>query len=274
MMISAGAGAGADEQRIAREMFSMRLHQVQDLDSGHVLAPVSQRAGVLQIAVQCRIDCSERDDQNSYKKFVAPEHRVNFTIPMRTPSNFEPKFVLIGSQAVGKTAILTRLVNNSFAENTESTISSAFQKFDFPYEGSEVPVQVWDTAGQERYRSLAPLHFRGAHGAIAVYDVTSLESFEDLEEWIDRFQEATSTDTDIILVGNKSDLADSRMVDAKTAKEFAADRGFMFSEASAESGANVDEVLEMLVHACMRRRHAEFRGEAGQLVPQQASGCC
>ena len=103
-----------------------------------------------------------------------------------------------------------------------------------------------DTAGQERYASLAPLYYRGASAAAIVYDITSKDSFAKAKYWVKELQKNASEDIVIVLVGNKSDMADDREVTTEEAKEYAEENAMDHVEASAKTAHNVNEVFESI----------------------------
>eukprot|EP00877_Chromochloris_zofingiensis_P000587 jgi/Chrzof1/10529/Cz05g02050.t1 len=111
-------------------------------------------------------------------------------------------------------------------------------------DGKSIKFEIWDTAGQERYLSLAPLYYRGAHAAAIVYDITSMETFEKAKYWISELQKNASGGIVMVLVGNKTDLADSRQVSEEEARAFADKNAMVFVESSAKTAANVSEIFE------------------------------
>jgi len=111
-----------------------------------------------------------------------------------------------------------------------------------------VRLVIWDLGGEERFRFLAPVFLRGARGAVFVFDVTREETFEHLEDWLDVTLLATVGDIPRVLVGNKVDLEELRVVPRSYAELYARKRGFLaYYEVSAKSGANVDEPFSKLV---------------------------
>jgi Ras-related protein Rab-1A len=107
-----------------------------------------------------------------------------------------------------------------------------------------VKLQIWDTAGQERFRTITSSYYRGAHGIIVVYDVTDMESFNNVKQWlheIDRY--AARNNVNKLLVGNKSDLTAKRVVSTEQGKEFADSLGIEFLETSAKTSQNVEQAF-------------------------------
>lgn len=151
------------------------------------------------------------------------------------------KIVLLGEANVGKTSLLYRWIENKFRENYKSTLGVNLLKKDMNIEGyGEVSAQIWDLGGQESFRSLRRLYLEGANGALLLYDVTSKESYEKLNEWIQSFKEDRENEP-IILIGNKSDLKDKIKIKNKDANEFARKNKMDIIITSAKTGENVEK---------------------------------
>ncbi|CAJ2663087.1 ras-related protein RABA3-like [Trifolium pratense] len=150
------------------------------------------------------------------------------------------KVVVIGDSAVGKTQILSRFSKNEFCFDSKSTIGVEFQTRTVTINGKVIKAQIWDTAGQERYRAVTSAYYRGALGAMLVYDITKRQSFDHVAKWVEELRAHADTSIVIMLVGNKGDLVDLRMVPTEDAVEFAEDQGLFFSETSALTGENVE----------------------------------
>ncbi|CAF4922445.1 unnamed protein product, partial [Rotaria socialis] len=124
------------------------------------------------------------------------------------------KILLIGDSGVGKSALLLRFVDDTFSEAFLTTIGVDFKIRTIDYHGKKVKLQIWDTAGQERFRIITSnAYYRGSHGFIVVYDITSLESFQKIEMWFNLIKENANQNAKKLLVGNKRDLTSQRIVD-------------------------------------------------------------
>lgn len=157
------------------------------------------------------------------------------------------KFILIGDSTVGKTCILTRFVDGWFKAESDPTIGVEFgSKVIKCKSGVTVRLQVWDTAGQESFRSITRSYYRGAIGALLVYDITNAQSFESLPNWLKDSLEATNQNIGLVLVGNKNDLENQRQVNSNNAKQFAKDNNLLFLETSAKNGTNVEKIFQIL----------------------------
>ncbi len=110
-------------------------------------------------------------------------------------------------------------------------------------EGKTVKLQIWDTAGQERFRTITSSYYRGAHGIIVVYDVTDKQSFDNVKQWLNEIDRYANENVNKLLVGNKSDLTEKKVVDYQTAKAFADEIGIPFLETSAKNATNVEQAF-------------------------------
>lgn len=157
------------------------------------------------------------------------------------------KLVLLGDASVGKSSILMRFLQNKFSEGIETTVGAAFSTKTIESKNRQVKFEIWDTAGQERFRSLAPMYYRGASGAVVVYDQTNPVTFDRAQEWVRQVMQ-TSTNPNIViaLAANKADMADKRQVDLEKAEAFAEREGLLLLETSAMNGKNVQRLFEMI----------------------------
>ncbi|KAH6791572.1 RAB GTPase-like protein A3 [Perilla frutescens var. hirtella] len=157
------------------------------------------------------------------------------------------KVVVIGDSAVGKTQLLSRFARNEFCLDSKSTIGVEFQTRTVTINSKLIKAQIWDTAGQERYRAVTSAYYRGALGAMLVYDVTKRQSFDHVARWVEELRAHADTSTVIMLIGNKADLVELRAVPTEDAVEFAEAQGLFFFETSALSGDNVEPAFLKLL---------------------------
>ncbi|KAL5073268.1 hypothetical protein RYX36_012252, partial [Vicia faba] len=150
------------------------------------------------------------------------------------------KVVLIGDSAAGKSQILARFSRNEFILDSKSTIGVEFQTRTLVIDHKTVKAQIWDTAGQERYRAVASAYYKGAVGAMLVYDITKRQTFDHIPRWLEELRNHDDKNIVIILVGNKSDLENQRDAPTEDAKEFAEKEGLFFLETSALQATNVE----------------------------------
>jgi small GTP-binding protein len=188
------------------------------------------------------------------------------------------RVITIGDTAVGKTSIISQLVHGQFDSNQESTIGAMFVFHVETVGTRRVEMQVWDTAGQERFRSLGPIYYRNAAAAIAVFDVTSPESFDRITIWTNTFLEIAGDHSLVVLVGNKSDLRDQIAVPETRLSEWAAERGFKYILTSAKTGKGIPELFRLIAEEFASRERAVNQPT---LIPKSSSlsntasqGCC
>ncbi|KAL7885907.1 hypothetical protein AOLI_G00062020 [Acnodon oligacanthus] len=182
------------------------------------------------------------------------------------------KLVFLGEQSVGKTSLITRFMYDSFDNTYQATIGIDFLSKTMYLEDRTIRLQLWDTAGQERFRSLIPSYIRDSAAAVVVrlqlwdtagqerfrslipsyirdstiavvvYDITNLNSFQQTSKWIDDVRTERGSDVIIMLVGNKTDLADKRQVSLEAAERKARELNVMYIETSAKAGYNVKQI--------------------------------
>ncbi|XP_064433017.1 ras-related protein Rab-6A isoform X1 [Mirounga angustirostris] len=161
------------------------------------------------------------------------------------------KLVFLGEQSVGKTSLITRFMYDSFDNTYQATIGIDFLSKTMYLEDRTVRLQLWDTAGQERFRSLIPSYIRDSTVAVVVYDITNVNSFQQTTKWIDDVRTERGSDVIIMLVGNKTDLADKRQVSIEEGERKAKELNVMFIETSAKAGYNVKQ------RETQQQRHSE-----------------
>jgi len=162
---------------------------------------------------------------------------------MTSEYDFLFKLLLIGDSGVGKSCLLLRFADDTYTESYISTIGVDFKIRTVELDGKTIKLQIWDTAGQERFRTITSSYYRGAHGIIIVYDITDVESFNNVRQWLFEIDRFASENVNKLLVGNKSDLVNKRVVTTETSKEFANSLDIPFLETSAKNATNVEEAF-------------------------------
>jgi len=157
------------------------------------------------------------------------------------------KLLIIGNSSVGKTSFLFRYADDSFTSAFVSTVGIDFKVKTVFRQDKRVKLQIWDTAGQERYRTITTAYYRGAMGFILMYDVTNEESFNAVQDWCTQIKTYSWDNAQVVLVGNKNDLEDERIVSFERGKQLADQLGLEFFETSAKENINVKSVFERLV---------------------------
>ncbi|XP_052521369.1 ras-related protein Rab-25 isoform X1 [Tympanuchus pallidicinctus] len=161
--------------------------------------------------------------------------------------NFVFKVVLIGESGVGKTNLLSRFTRNEFNHDSRTTIGVEFSTRTVLVGDAAVKAQIWDTAGLERYRAITSAYYRGAVGALVVFDITKHQTYDVVERWLKELYDHAEASIVVMLVGNKSDLAQAREVPTEEAKMFAENNGLLFIETSALDSTNVEQAFETVL---------------------------
>ncbi|KAF2292979.1 hypothetical protein GH714_034529 [Hevea brasiliensis] len=138
------------------------------------------------------------------------------------------KVVLIGDSAVGKSQILARFARNEFNLDSKATIGVEFQTRTLVIQHKSVKAQIWDTAGQERYRAVTSAYYRGAVGAMLVYDITKRQTFDHIPRWLEELRSHADKNIVIILIGNKCDLENQRVVPLKMLRNLPKRKDYSF----------------------------------------------
>ena len=159
------------------------------------------------------------------------------------------KLVFLGEQSVGKTSLITRFMYDTFDNTYQATIGIDFLSKTMYLEDRTIRLQLWDTAGQERFRSLIPSYIRDSTVAVVVYDVTNANSFHQTSKWIDDVRTERGSDVIIMLVGNKTDLAEKRQVSTDEGEKRSKEMNVMFIETSAKTGYNVKNLFRRVAAA-------------------------
>jgi Ras-related protein Rab-2A len=152
------------------------------------------------------------------------------------------KYIIIGDTGVGKSCLLLQFTDKRFRADHDLTIGVEFGARLITIEDKQIKLQIWDTAGQESFRSITRSYYRGASGALLVYDISRRDTFNHLSRWLEEARANASSNMAIMLIGNKCDL-ERREVTYEEGAQFARDHGLVFREASAKTAQNVEEVF-------------------------------
>ena len=161
--------------------------------------------------------------------------------------NYKIKIIVVGDSGVGKTNLINRFATDKFDTNSKATIGVEFVYKTLKIGKEVIKVEVWDTAGQERYRSITSSYYKGARGAIIVYDITNDDSFHNVESWMNEVVKKGKKDIQFLLLGNKSDLVNDRLVSEEKGIEKARELNMRLFEASALDKTNVNEAFNYLI---------------------------
>ena len=177
------------------------------------------------------------------------------------------KVVVIGDSGVGKSNLLSRFTRNEFNLESKSTIGVEFATRTVSMEGKTIKAQIWDTAGQERYRAITSAYYRGAVGALLVYDISKKLTFENVERWLKELRTHADPSIVVMLVGNKCDLKHLQAVLTDDAKSFAEQNNLAFIETSALDATNVDLAFETIlieIYRIVTRKTLEAGGDGAR----------
>jgi len=153
------------------------------------------------------------------------------------------KLLLIGDSGVGKSCLLLRFSEDQFTPSFITTIGIDFKIRTIDMDGKKIKLQIWDTAGQERFRTITTAYYRGAMGILLVYDVCDERSFNNIRTWFQNVEQHATEGVHKILIGNKCDWTEKRVVSEDQGRALAQELGIPFIETSAKSNINVEEAF-------------------------------
>ena len=166
--------------------------------------------------------------------------------------DYKLKVVIVGDSGVGKTNLVKRFISNTFISNSKATVGVEFLSKSYRINNQVFKIEIWDTAGQERYKSITAAYYKGAKGALIVYDITQKASYDNVDKWLSEIKEKASQDMKLMIIGNKCDLDDKREVQTDDAFEKAKDLQSPIMETSALDGTNVKEAFYDLLKEMYR----------------------
>jgi len=205
--------------------------------------------------------------------------------------DFLIKLLLIGDSGVGKSCLLLRFCDDAWTPSFITTIGIDFKIRTIELDGKRIKLQIWDTAGQERFRTITTAYYRGAMGILLVYDVTDERSFNNIRTWHGNIEQHASEGVNKILIGNKSDWVDKKVVTEEQGRELARELAVSFMETSAKANEGVEEAFFTLARD-IKTRLIDNQPDAGGAAPggaassgdnsvkvnapgaMTASGCC
>ena len=159
------------------------------------------------------------------------------------------KVLLLGDSTVGKTCFLLRYCDKTFQEAHLSTIGLDYRLKTMTLKsGKNIKLQIWDTAGQDRFRAITKNYYKGANGIILIYDVTNVQSYENVKNWISQIRDEANPNVVIYLAGNKVDVSEQdKLVKTEDGQKIADEFKLPFYETSAKNGVNINKIFEDLV---------------------------
>ena len=195
------------------------------------------------------------------------------------------KVLLLGNSNIGKSSLFLRFVDDIWNDTFVPTIGVDFKIKTFNIDEKKIKMQIWDTAGQERFKNIIASYYRGAHGILLIYDVTDKESFKNLSNWLIEIEKNASKNVLKVLIGNKTDLEEKRVITYNQGKEFADSYGLKYIETSAKKNLNVNEAFETLGRELMQASDDKKIGKSKDKKisvtkaedlnnQEQKKGCC
>ena len=160
----------------------------------------------------------------------------------------------LGNSSVGKTSFILRFTQNTYTDSYLATVGYDFKTKDIIIKGKKYKLLLYDTAGQERYKSLAPNMIRKSDGIIIMYDITNYSSFDSVPEFIEKIKELKGDNFPVILIGNKIDKEEERLVSEDEGKSLAEQYGIDFIEISNREGINIEEAGMNIVNRVIEER--------------------
>lgn len=194
------------------------------------------------------------------------------------------RYIIVGDMAVGKSCILLQFTDNKFRVQHELTIGVEFGAKTIELNNKTIKIQIWDTAGQEQFQAITRTYYKGAIGALLVYDITRRDTFTHVTKWLEEVKSNSSKHICVILIGNKKDLEDKRQVTYEEGESFARENGLMFLETSAKTAFNVVEAFNLSAQAILNNiektgvdpteNKNKMKIENKQQEPVKKGGCC
>ena len=207
-----------------------------------------------------------------------------------TKEEYKFKVVVVGDSGVGKTNLIRRFVHDTFSKDSKATVGVEFLSKTYLINNEVFKIEFWDTAGQERYKSITAAYYKGAKGALIVYDVTTQSSFDNVNKWCKEIREKAAKNINMMMIGNKTDLKDKRVVEPEMSQEKAKALSMAVMETSALDATNVKEAFYQLlremyksVKSVMTEKKMEGEGVSGSGVQlntntsaqdKKKKGCC
>ncbi|KAL6057386.1 RAS1 protein [Balamuthia mandrillaris] len=177
------------------------------------------------------------------------------------------RVVMLGNGGVGKSCLTIAYTAGRFVEEYDPTLEDSYKK-QININGKDYSIEIYDTAGQDDYANLRDGYYRTGDGFICVYSICSRSSFEDLRDFhkdILRCKHLSSSNPQqqlaLVVVGNKSDLEDERIISTEEGMELAEELGAKFVETSAKAKHLVDDMFRLAVEQVLRLVEEQQRGE-------------
>ena len=188
------------------------------------------------------------------------------------------KLLVLGDTSVGKSNYIYRFTEDKFSDNHMSTTGLDLKNADIIIDDKKIRVQLWDTAGEEKYRSITKTLFLRVQGIITIFDLTKEETFINLKSWINSIKEECGNNMPILIIGNKCDLTEYRVVKKETAYKYAKKEKIEYIETSSKTGENiknsVDIICSKVIKSLSLKNEFSFTLDSSALIPKKKKNCC
>ena len=177
-------------------------------------------------------------------------------------SNF--KVVFIGYVDVGKTQIFNRIIENTFFEEYNPSMSTTFNRKTINFNGENIKLELWDTSGNKNFKQLAKIFYSNSNLIVFVYAIDDKKTFKYIQDWVEEIKKE-NVNAKFLLVGNKCDLEDQRKVTTEEAKQYAKTNNMKFIEVSAKKGTNIEKMFNSSLLKFLEDMEAEEKKEEIQV---------
>ena len=192
--------------------------------------------------------------------------------------DFTIKLLIVGDTCVGKTNFISVFMGNTFSENYMTTSGIDLKTTKIEIRNKKIRIQLWDTAGQEKYRAITKTLFLKVQGILILYDITKEISFNHLKDWIKSIREECGSQIQLLIVGNKSDLNESRIIEKEKALAYAEEEKIKYIETSSKTGENIQKAISLLCEKIIDNTEISgdfsFTIDAGSLSKKNKGKCC
>ncbi|XP_033110086.1 ras-related protein Rab-10-like isoform X3 [Anneissia japonica] len=198
------------------------------------------------------------------------------------PFDYMFKIILVGDSFIGKSCIVAKFISedSNVCDSRVPTVGIDFKIKTVELNGKKIKLQIWDTAGQERFHTITTSYYRGAMGIMLVYDITQEKTFDNIAKWLRNIQEHANEDVEKMLLGNKCDMDDKRMVSKERGESIARENGIKFMETSAKTNINVETAFMTLAEDILKKYPVSNNTQASTYVDpaqdrnKEKSKCC
>ena len=188
------------------------------------------------------------------------------------------KILVVGDSTVGKTNFIRMFIENKFNQNYMTTSGIDLKTSSIEIKNKKIRVQLWDTAGQEKYRAITTNLFLKVQAALIVYDITNEETFNNLKTWVRSIKEECGKQIQMLIIGNKNDLNEERVVDKNIAMEYAKEEKIDYLETSSKTGDNIQKAISLLCEKVLENTEFtndfSFTLDATRMSQKDKSKCC